>query len=84
MEPYRVFLHVDLLETVPRTGRQRELIMDFVRLLAVAPLTTGDFSQGDDSQRELQVKIVGNHAVSYWVDEPVRSVMIVGVRLADL
>lgn len=83
MEPYRVFLHVDLLETVPRTGRQRELIMDFVRLLAVAPLTTGDFSQGDDSQRELQVKIVGNHAVSYWVDEPVRSVMIVGVRLAD-
>jgi hypothetical protein len=54
-----------------------------VHLLAREPQTTGDYSQRDESQRSRQVKIVGDYAVTYWVDEPVKTVMIVGARLAD-
>lgn len=58
--------------------------MNFVRLLSNEPLTKGDFSNRDESQRELQVKIVGDYAVTYWVDEPAKAVMIVGISHADL
>jgi mRNA-degrading endonuclease RelE of RelBE toxin-antitoxin system len=83
MEPYRVFLHLDLLECIPSKGRQRDLVLDFVRLLAREPQTTGDYAHRDESQREQQVKIVGDYAVTYWVDDPVKTVMIVGARHAD-
>ncbi len=74
---------MDLLEAIPARGRQRELIMEFVRLLASEPQTPGDYCHRDESQREQQVKIVGDFAVTYWVDEPVKTVMIVGARHAD-
>lgn len=83
MKPYRVFLHLDLVESLPARGRQRSLIMNFVRLLASEPQTLGDFLSQDESQRMRQVKIVGDYAVTYWVDEPVKTVMIVGVKYAD-
>ena len=83
MKPYRVFLHLDLVEALPARGRQRSLIMNFVRLLASEPQTLGDFLSQDESQRMRQVKIVGDYAVTYWVDEPVKTVMIVGVKYAD-
>lgn len=57
--------------------------MDFVLLLASEPLTVGDYSHRDEDQRELQVKIVADYAVTYWVDEAVRMVMIVGASHAD-
>lgn len=83
MESYRVFLHLDLLEAIPTKGRQKERIMEFVRLLAREPQTPGDYSYHDESQREQQVEIVGDYAVTYWVDEPVKTLMIVGARHAD-
>ncbi|MES2438735.1 MAG: hypothetical protein V4584_06705 [Verrucomicrobiota bacterium] len=54
-----------------------------MRLLASEPQTPGDYCHRDESQREQQVKIVGDFAVTYWVDEPVKTVMIVGARHAD-
>ena len=74
---------INLLESIPTKGRQRELIMEFAQLLAREPLTPGDFTYRDRTQREQQVKIVGDFAVSYWVDEPVSTVMILGARHAD-
>ena len=59
------------------------MIMVFVRSLADQPHTPGDFTDTDQSQRTRQIKIIGNYAVTYWVDEPVKTVMVVGVRPAD-
>jgi mRNA-degrading endonuclease RelE of RelBE toxin-antitoxin system len=83
MARYEVYLHFDLLESVPARGEQRRRIMDFVRSLADLPNTPGDYTDTDESQRTRQVKIVGRYAVTYWVDEPVRIVMVVGVYPAD-
>lgn len=57
--------------------------MDFVRSLADQPNKPGDYTDTDESLRTRQIKIVGRYAVTYWVDEPVRIVMVVGVRPAD-
>jgi hypothetical protein len=83
MARYAVYLHFDLLESVPVRSEQRKRIMDFVRSLADQPHAPGDFTDIDESQRTRQIKIIGNYAVTYWADEPVRIVMVVGVRPAD-
>ena len=83
MEAYAIFLHFDLLETVPARGEQRRLIMCFIRALARNPYTPGDFTDQDESLRTRQVKIIGRYAITYWVDDPVKAVMVVGVEPAD-
>ena len=83
MEPYRIFLHSELLDLVPLREKQRQRIMEFIRSLAEQPHLPGDFTAQDDSLRTRHIKIIGNHAITYWADDPARAVMVVDVRLAD-
>ena len=83
MADYNVYLHIELLEVVPTRGEQRRLIMNFIRSLAENPRTPGDFTDRDKTLRTRQIKIVGRYAVTYWVDEAVKAVMVVSVRAAD-
>jgi mRNA-degrading endonuclease RelE of RelBE toxin-antitoxin system len=83
MGAYSVYFHFELLEVVPSRGEQRRLIMSFVRSLADNPHMPGDFTDRDESLRTRQIKIIGRYAVTYWVDDPVKAVMIVSVDVAD-
>lgn len=83
MEPYAIYIHLDLLEVVPARGEQRTKIMNFIRSLFEHPRTPGDFTDQDASLRTRQIKIVGHYAITFWVDEPVKTVMVVGVKPAD-
>ena len=76
-------MHVGLLDSVPKGGIQRRKIMDFILSLREHPDTRGDFTDKDASLRERQVKIIGDYAITYWLDAPVWIVMVVDVRLAD-
>jgi hypothetical protein len=44
---------------------------------------SGRFSDKDASLRTRQVKLIGDYAITYWVDSPVKAVMVVDVRRAD-
>jgi hypothetical protein len=83
MRPHEVYMHFSLLESVPKSSDQRRRIMDFIYSLREHPETRGDFSDKDASLRERQIKIVGDYAVTFWLDAPVRTVMVVDVRPAD-
>ena len=83
MAEYEVYLHLGLLDAVPKSGAQRRRIMDFISSLRERPRTEGDYGDKDASLRIRQIKIVGDYAITYWLDDPVRIVMIVDVRLAD-
>lgn len=83
MEAYSVYVHLELLEIVPSRGEQRKLIMNFIRSLGDNPYTPGDFTDHDESLRTRQIKIVGRYAITYWVDDPVKAVMVVAVQPAD-
>lgn len=78
-----MYLHVDLLDAIPSRGKQRGAIMKFVRSLADNPYQPGDYTDHDESERERQIRIVGDYAITYWVDAPVKTVMVVGAELAD-
>lgn len=57
--------------------------MEFVYRLRDHPRTPGDFTDKDSSLRIRQVKIVGDYAVTYWLDDPVQAVMVVDIHPAD-
>ena len=83
MASYEVYLHIDLLEAVPKSGTQRRRIMDFIHGLRERPRTEGDYTDKDASLRIRQIKIIGDYAITYWLDDPVKIVTVVDVRLAD-
>lgn len=83
MPEYEVYMHIGLLDTVPKTGVQRRRILDFIRWLREHPDTPGDFTDKDASQRVREIKIIGDFAITFWLDAPVRIVMIVDVSPAD-
>ena len=83
MEPYQVYLNIHLLEAVPKSGRQRQQIMRFIYSLRDRPRAEGDYSDKDASLQIRQIKIVGDYAITYWLDDAVKSVMVVDVRPAD-
>ena len=57
-----VFLHAGLLDAMPSRGRQRKIILKFVRELAGNPFQRGDYTERDEGGRTLEVKIVAGHA----------------------
>ena len=83
MRPCEVYMHLDLLEFIPKSGVQRRKIMDFIYSLRQHPNTPGDFTDKDASLQVRQIKIIGDFAVTYWLDSAVRAVMVVDVRPAD-
>ena len=80
---YDVYLHEKLLARAPRAGRPRERIMEFVRSLASDPFQKGDYEDTDHAGHPLGVKLVGRHAVTFFVDHAAGEVKIVNIELAD-
>jgi hypothetical protein len=78
-----VYINQAALDLAPSSGIQRKLILGFVRSLANAPFTKGDFSERDDSGREVQVKVIGGYAVTYWSDHAVSEVKVTHIKPAD-
>lgn len=83
MESYRVYLHFELLEALPRQRIAREKILRFLHALGDDPFKTGDFSQPDNSLRTQQIKVIGDHAITWWVAHPDKAVMVVAISPAD-
>jgi hypothetical protein len=80
---YAVYLHLDLLENLPKQRAQTEKLFRFIRSLADNPFIDGDFSDSDNSLRRRQIKIIGDFAVTYWADHPGKQIIVVDISLAD-
>ena len=83
MRLYQVYINQEALASTPRSGLQRRRVMDFINSLAANPFSVGDFSEKDDVGRDVQVKIVGRFAVTFWADHPVREVKVTHIKPAD-
>ena len=68
MRAYAVYINQAVLDSAPRSGNQRRLVMRFVSSLAENPFTNGDFSEKDDVGRPVQVKVVGRFAITFWAN----------------
>ena len=70
MVRYAVYLHLELLEIAPKRGAQTQKILRYIRSLAENPFVEGDFTDKDESLRQRQIKIIGDYAITFWVDHP--------------
>lgn len=83
MRPYAIYINEAALASAPRSGIQREKIMDFIRSLAEDPDARGDFPEKDEASRTVQVKIIGRFAVTFWADHAASEIKITHIKPAD-
>ncbi len=80
---YRVALDLEVLDSLPRAGRRREMLLAYFRGLAEYAHLGGDFQFDDPiTQRPYEVSIVADYAVTSWIDAPVNNVRVVEIRPA--
>lgn len=80
---YEVYLHLGALDSAPSNKSQRRKVMNFIRSLQSAPFTESDYVDHDPSDRQRQIKMIGDYAITYWADHAAKIVMIVDVCPAD-
>jgi len=78
---YRYVLDCEVAESILRLSpRHREELVKTFRSLAANPFQPGDTSFRDSSLRDIQKRRFGRWIVSFWPDDPVKEVRIVGVQ----
>ena len=83
MRAYVAFVSELALDAAPKSGNQRTLVMKFIRYLADNPNTAGDFTERDQTNRVLQVKVIGRFAITYWADHAVCEIKVTHIKSAD-
>lgn len=64
MRPHEVYMHLGLLDSLPKISVQRRRIMDFIYSLREHPDIRADYTDKDVSLRERQIKIIGDCAIT--------------------
>ncbi len=84
MNPYRIFVRIEAAEAL-RTirGIQRASLIAFIDSLSITPGKRGDYTERDETGRDLEIKVVASFAISYWPDHAAKEVKVVDVRRAD-
>jgi hypothetical protein len=76
---HEVHVAISAIKSNPR----REIIR-FLESLASDPFHIGDYRDRTPEGREVQVKVIGSHALLYWADHPAREVKVVDLVQADV
>ena len=81
---YQDYIEEKAVETIAATrGRQRAVLREFVRSLAVDPFNDGDFSEHDRIGRRVFTKLEADYAISYWPDHSVNEIKVFEISKAD-
>ena len=83
MQPYKVLISIEILQLHRPARGEREKILSFLESLADDPFKLGDYEERDDIGHPVQIKIIGDHALTYWADHAVKEVKVVRFEKAD-
>ena len=84
MAPYRVLITREVLALAKPGWRERQRLMNFLETLADDPFQEGDFQEKDDDGRTVEVKILGQYAVTFWADHALKEVKVTKMVKADM
>jgi hypothetical protein len=79
---YRILITHEVLGISAPSSQQRRLILGFLNHLADDPFQTGDYQGKDEVGRVVQVRIIGSHALTYWVDHAAQEVKVIKIEKA--
>ena len=84
MNPYKVFLRLEATEALRGVrSDQRIRIARFLDSLAENPGQSGDYAEQDETQRQIEIRVIGQYAVTYWADHAINEVKVTDIRRAD-
>jgi mRNA-degrading endonuclease RelE of RelBE toxin-antitoxin system len=72
---------VEFLERLPT--RTRKTLRNAIASIGDDPLVLSDAADFDDTGRQLQIAIVGDFALTYWIDDADRHIKILDIHGAD-
>jgi len=80
---YRVFAHLEVLDSLPKSGKRRAAVIQFLQILGQVAHLGGDYERDDpDLDRTVSVSEISGFAITWWIDEPVLEVKVVDIKLA--
>ena len=78
---YVVVLNIEALDSLPRSGKRRDIVISFIRDLSYTAHIGGDIHfEHQLSQRPYEVNIVAGFAITWWLDAPANEIRVVDVR----
>lgn len=84
MREWSYSLHDEALHVfLSMKGRRQHELLRFFEKLTNDPEMPGDFTERDDTGRNVRAKVIGKTAVYWWLDSPVWEIKIVHLRPAD-
>ncbi len=68
MQPYSVYINENVITGSPKSGKQKKLLMEFIRHLGNNPSQSGDYQDKDNVGHLLEIKIIGRYAITFFAD----------------
>ena len=83
MRPYKVLVTHEVLSLPRPSTRDRQRIVSFLESLADNPFQKGDYEEKDDIGRPIQIKVIGQYALTFRADHGEREVKVIKIEKAD-
>jgi mRNA-degrading endonuclease RelE of RelBE toxin-antitoxin system len=81
---YRLLISIEVIEFIERLpGRTREALRRTIHGIGRDPLGRSDAVEYDAIGRRVQIAVVGDYALMYWVDEADQHIKILDIHAAD-
>jgi hypothetical protein len=79
--PHRVLIDIACLDVLPKSGRRRDEVLNFCSDLAESLYDASDFQITEpETQRTVEVSEIAGFAIIWWIDEPVKRVIIIEIH----
>jgi mRNA-degrading endonuclease RelE of RelBE toxin-antitoxin system len=81
---YRLLISMEVVEFLEKLpSRTRKTLRNTIASIGDDPLAMSDAADFDDTGRHLQIAIIGDFALTYWIDDADRHVKILDIHGAD-
>lgn len=81
---YRLLISIECVEFIDRLpSRTRKALRNAISMIGADPLGSCDAEDYDETGRMLQIAIIGDYALTYWVDHADKHVKILDIHAAD-
>ena len=81
---YRLLVSIEVIEFIERLpGKTRESLRRAIHAIGRDPLGRSDALDYDAIGRRMQIAVVGDYALMYWVDEADQHVKILDIHASD-
>ena len=81
---HRLLVSIEVIEFIERLPvKTREAIRSAIHSIGRDPLRRSDALDRDATGRRMQIAVIGDYALMYWVDEADQHVKVLDIHAAD-